>query len=410
MFEGRDEFRAHWRALLGSTLGAAVGVVGLNAYSSGAFMPELIAKAGYSREHLATATLMLSAAVALFAPLMGQALDRWGPVCVIVAAVVGEAVGFCLLAVSPPGFGWYAGLLVTLALLGVGSTPPSFSRVIAGCFDRRRGMALGLMIGGLGITAITAPILMTKVIASLGWRGGYATLAGLVVLLGGSGVALIWSDGRGRVERTRTARSSGDTLAEGGGDWRPVRRPLYWLVLICFAAPALFGGGFLLHMISILRAQGFTASEAAQVQALIGISIVAGRCLSGICMDRIFAPYVAAFAFAISAVGTTLLLSTSGLLLCCAALGIGLTIGAELDILAYTLSRYFGVPSFGRLYSLAYSVMILAGGASPLLIARLSSGGNYQPAIVVCAAGLGAFAVLVTFLPRYQRRSDLAVR
>lgn len=124
MAGGENEFRAHWRALLGSTLGASVGVIGLNAYTSGAFAPELVAKAGYSREQMSLATLMLSAAVALVAPFMGQALDRWGPVRVIMAAVVGETVGFVLLALSPAGFGWYAGLLVTLALLGVGSTPP----------------------------------------------------------------------------------------------------------------------------------------------------------------------------------------------------------------------------------------------------------------------------------------------
>lgn len=172
------------------------------------------------------------------------------------------------------------------------------------------------MIGGLGITAFFAPIVMTKVIAAVGWRGGYGTLAGIVLLLGGGGVALIWNDGRGIAVPSRR------TGMEGGGGWQAVHRPLYWLVLVCFALPALFGGGFLLHMIFILRAQGFTASEAAQVQALIGVSIIIGRCLSGISMDWIFAPYVAAAAFALSAAGTALLLSSSGPLLCCAALGI----------------------------------------------------------------------------------------
>lgn len=395
------EFRAHWRALLGCTLGASVGVIGLNAYTNGAFMPELVAKAGLSREQISSATLLLSVAVALVAPLMGQALDRWGPAWVIAVAVLGEAVGFGLVAASPVGFGWFAGALVALGLLGVGSTPPSFSRVVTACFDRRRGLALGLMIGGLGLTAIAAPILMTRVIAAVGWRGGYATLAGLVLLLGGGGVALIRSDGRGGTAAPRVGE------AAPGGDWRDLRRPLYWLVLLCFAGPALFGGGFLLHMISILRARGFSPGEAAQVQALIGISIILGRCLSGLAMDRIFAPRVAAIAFAISGAGTALLLSTSGPLLCLAALGIGLTIGAELDILAYTLSRYFGVASFGRLYSLAYSLMILAGGASPLLIARLSVGGDYRPAIFVCASGLALFTVIVWFLPRFDRQFAL---
>ena len=390
------EFRTHWRALLGCTLGASVGVIGLNAYTSGAFAPELVAKAGYTREQIATGTLILSAVVALFAPLMGQLLDRWGPVRVIALTVVGEAAGFATVAASPVGFGWYAISLAALALLGVGSTPPSFSRVVTACFDRRRGLALGLMIGGLGLTAIGAPVLMTRVIAATGWRGGYAALAGLVLVLGGGGVALIWSD---RLDKGGVAEGAN---CGAGGDWSGLRRPLYWLVLLCFAGPSLFGGGFLLHMISILRARGFTPEQAAQVQALIGVAIILGRGLSGLAMDRIFALHVAAAAFAISAAGTALLLSTSGPLLCVAALGVGLTIGAELDILAYTLSRYFGVSSFGRLYSLAYSAMIVAGGASPLLIARLSADGDYRSAILVCAAGLTLFAILVSSLPRFH--------
>ncbi len=289
-----------------------------------------------------------------------------------------------------------------LALLGVGSTPPSFSRVVTACFDRRRGLALGLMIGGLGVTAILAPLVMTRVIAEIGWRGGYWVLAGLVVTFGGGGLWLIRSD-------PASLAGTGGRRAAASGDWAAIRRPLYWFVLLCFAAPALFGGGFLLHLIIILRARGFSADEAASVQALIGLSIVFGRCVSGLAMDRVFAPRVAAAAFAVSAGGTALLLSTSGPLLCLAALGIGLTIGAELDILAFILSRYFGVPSFGRLYSLAYSVMILAGGASPLLIARLSRGGDYRPAIFVCAAGLAVFAVAVVTLPRFHpTRSSLS--
>jgi hypothetical protein len=162
----------------------------------------------------------------------------------------------------------------------------------------------------------------------------------------------------------------------------------------------LFGGGFLLHLISILRARGFAPDQAAQIQALVGVSIIAGRCLSGAALDRFRASYVAATAFAISAAGTAMLLSSSVPILCVAALAVGLTIGAELDILAFTVSRYFGLASFGRLYSLAYSTMILAGGASPLLIARLARSNDYTTAIVVSSVGVLVSAVAVVLMPR----------
>lgn len=138
------------------------------------------------------------------------------------------------------------------------------------------------------------------------------------------------------------------------------------------------------------------------MQALVGVAIVVGRCTSGLAMDRFFAPYVAAVAFAISAVGTAALMSTSAPVLCFAALAVGLTIGAELDILAYTLSRYFPVRSSGRLYSLAYSSMIFAGGASPVMIAKLTRGDDYSLAIIVCSIGLAVAAVAVALLPRFK--------
>ena len=124
-------------------------------------------------------------------------------------------------------------------------------------------------------------------------------------------------------------------------------------------------------------------------------------------MDRLFAPYVAAGAFMITTLGTALLLSSQAPLLCLAALGIGLTIGAELDILALTLSRYFGLASFGRLYGLAYSVMILAGGCSPVLIARLARAGDYTPGIIVSAIGIFTATFLVVLLPKFRTPRSL---
>jgi MFS family permease len=395
------EFKKHWRSLAGCTIAASVGTIGLNAYTSGTFVPELVAKVGYSREQLSVATLLLSGTVALVAPLVGQAVDQWGAFRVIAFAVIGEVLGFFLLGTVPADFAWYASAMVLLALLGAGTTPPSFSRIVTSQFDRRRGLALGLMISGLGVTSITAPMLLTQVIARVGWRGGYLSLSALVLIFGAIGLLLIRSD-------FVSARAHPVPAVSQSGDWSALKRPLYWYLLLCFAAPALFGGGYLLHLISILRERGFSPAQAAQIQALVGFAIIAGRLLSGLAMDRLFAPYVAAGAFMITALGTTLLLSSQAPLLCLAALGIGLTIGAELDILALTLSRYFGLASFGRLYGLAYSVMILAGGCSPVMIAKLARAGDYTSGIIVSAVGIFAAAVLVALLPKFETPRSLA--
>jgi MFS family permease len=170
-------------------------------------------------------------------------------------------------------------------------------------------------------------------------------------------------------------------------------------MLAGFVAPALFGGGYLLHLISLLTERGIAPATAARVQSLIGVAVLCGRLGSGWALDRFPAPRVAAAAFTVSALGCALLLQSNLALMSIAALAIGLTIGAELDILAYFVSRYFGLAGFGRLYGMAYGCLIIAGGTSPVLIAWLARLGGYPLALIVSTFGTIAGALILLTLP-----------
>lgn len=394
------EFRNHWRALAGCTVAASIGTIGLHAYTSGAFMPALIAGAGYTKDQLSLATLILSATVAVAAPFAGSLMDRYGAARIITLAVIGEALAFALLSVAPARFPVYAGLIVVLALVGVGTTPPGFARIVTARFDAGRGLALGCMISGLGIMAITGPIWATWVITHFGWRAGYAVMAGLVVLLGGAGLLLI---GRDRPAGASDSVASVDMLRTDVRE-NAFARPLFWILVVGFLLPSLFGGGYLLHLISILGERGFSPAAAAKVQSLIGVAVLCGRLGSGAALDRFPPRWVAAVAFSISALGCALLMLSDPLVMSIAALAIGLTIGAELDIMAYFISRYFGLANFGRLYGFAYGGLILGGGVSPVLITRLAAwGGGYETALIVSTIGVFAGAVILLTLPDPRR-------
>jgi MFS family permease len=394
------EFARHWRTLAGCTIAAGIGTIGLHAYTSGAFVPALAADAGYSREQLSLATFLLSACVAVGAPIAGALMDRFGALRVVAFSVLGEAAALALLSVSPPQFPFYAACIVLLAILGVGTTPPGFARMVTASFDRARGLALGIIISGLGLMAITGPVWATWVIAQAGWRGGYAFMAVLVLVLGGTGVLLIASDGG-------FAKAAAGTRASfRGGDASALRRPLFWIMLLGFLAPAFFSGGYLLHLISLLGDRGVSPAAAAQIQSLIGAAVLVGRLTSGAALDRFPAQRVAATAFALSGLSCALLLQSNPVLMGVAAFGIGLSIGAELDIMAYFISRYFGLANFGRLYGLAYGALILASGASPVLISSLSGTGGYGTALIVSAIGTLAGAAILLTLPSPRRDAE----
>jgi MFS family permease len=391
-----SELGQHWRTLAGCTIAAMIGTIGLHAYTSGAFVHELTL-AGFTRDQLARATFLLSASVAMCAPIAGALMDRFGPFRIVAFAVFGEALGFGLLSIAPADFGIFAACIVLLAMLGVGTTPPGFARMVTARFDRVRGLALGIMISGLGLMAITGPVWATWVIGQLGWRGCYRVMACLVLLLGGIGLLLVRSD-RG-TDRVHTKVKS------TGGDVSAFRRPLFWVMLAGFLAPAFFGGGYLLHLISLLRERGFTPAGAAQIQSLIGVAVLTGRLGSGAALDRFSAPHVAAFAFAISGLSCALLMQSNAVLMAAAAFGIGLTIGAELDIMAYCISRYFGLESFGKLYGLAYGCLVLSAGASPVMISRIADVGGYSAALMVSTVGTLAGAAILLMMPDPRRRA-----
>jgi MFS family permease len=48
------------------------------------------------------------------------------------------------------------------------------------------------------------------------------------------------------------------------------------------------------------------------------------------------------------------------------ALAIGLSFGAEVDLVGYLTARYFGLRSYGRLYGVLYAVVIAGTALSPL--------------------------------------------
>lgn len=394
---GAGEFRAHWRTLLGCFLAASINTIGLHAYTSGAFLPALEHDAGFTRGQISVATLLLAVTIALIVPFAGALMDRVGPLRVIVPAVVGEAVAFGLISIAPAKYPFYASCIILLGLLGAGTAPLGFARLITARFDKARGFALALMIAGVAVIAVTGPLIATWTISEFGWRGGYRALALLVLLLGGAGTLLIFSDRKNGGRHEAVA-------ARATGDWSALRRPLFYAMWIGFFAPSLFGAGFLLHLITILRDRGFSPGAAAEVQSLVGVAVLAGRLLSGVALDHFKAQRVAAVIFTISGAGCALLLVHDVTTAHIAALCIGLTIGAEPDVMAYFFSRYFPLESFTRLYGIAYGGLIVGGGLSPVLISYLADGGDYTVPLIVTAIGTTASAFILLNLPNPDPR------
>src|SRR5262249_47803016 len=82
-----------------------------------------------------------------------------------------------------------------------------------------------------------------------------------------------------------------------------------------------------------------------------------------------FAPRVAIGFFGASATGMAILWAGStGAVALAAAFLVGLGMGAEADVIAYLMSRYFGLRAFGTAYGHGFGAFVLAGAVGGLLM------------------------------------------
>jgi hypothetical protein len=87
------------------------------------------------------------------------------------------------------------------------------------------------------------------------------------------------------------------------------------------------------------------------------------------------------------------------------ALLIGFLLGAEFDVLAFLIKRYYGNAAYGRIYGVIFGVFYLGSGFGIYglpKIRELSADQSYDNGLYVAAAILFASAILMAFMPRYR--------
>ena len=89
-------------------------------------------------------------------------------------------------------------------------------------------------------------------------------------------------------------------------------------------------------------------------------------------MDRFHAPYVALCFMLGPVIGLAMFAmgASGGLAVLCAVL-VGMATGAEFDVIAFFISRYLGLKSFGKIYGQIFGVFQLGCGLGPLVMGQM---------------------------------------
>jgi MFS family permease len=154
----------------------------------------------------------------------------------------------------------------------------------------------------------------------------------------------------------------------------------------------------------MLLDRGMDSTNAALAASTVGITIIISRIGIGFLLDKFFAPRVGMVCFILSAIGMALLaLGAVGPTAFLAAILIGFSIGAELDLLAYLVTRYFGLNSFGMVYGVLFAAFLGGVSTGPLAFGKLFDFyGSYVIILSTCFLMMVLTAVSMMFLPKYR--------
>ena len=387
------EFRRGWTVLLAGTIGTGLGTTGLPFYSFGQFVRPVAQEFGWSRGAMSGGVLCLMIGTVITSPFIGRAVDRFGVRWVAALSQIGLAIGFfCVSLVGPSLLGFYAAWL-TLSALGSGTSPIVWTRAVAGWFERSRGLAFGIMLCGTGIVAIFAPPLINHLIAGYGWRFAYRMLALTVLVIGLPVTLSLLRSGRDPSGAAEPAALAGYTLREA------LKSSAFWRLAAAFFLISLVVGGLIVHLPAMLVDRGYSPAVAAVTVGYLGYAIIVGRLSLGTLVDRFPPALVGASLISLSAFASLLLAQGAAPL--AATLLLGLCAGAEVDLLAFLVSRLFGLRNYAQIYGCGISAFTAGAGVGPYLAGHVHDlSGSYVPALYGFAAAIIVAAVLIASLGR----------
>ncbi|MGO9934735.1 MAG: MFS transporter [Steroidobacteraceae bacterium] len=385
------EIRTNWRFLAAASIGQAAGYY-LLTYVGNVFTPHLMNQFGWSRSNIAFIGIASFVSI-LGQPVAGRLTDAFGVRRMAMIGVVGTPIIlFSLSRMTGQLFIFFLLTFLQVMVVGGTTTGPVYSRLIAYRFRRARGIALAIAACAPAVVAAMFVPFLSELIDAHGWRTGYIALAAYTGIAGVIAILLIPAG----VDLGRRGPSlSGDRFKRYGAI---ARDHAFQLIIAGCVLCSLSITMQATQLKVILLDRGIASATGSLAVSLYAFSVVAGRLLCGVALDRFPVHAVAAISLGLPGVGLIILSSgTSALIpIVLAILLLGLSLGAEGDVVAYLVMRFFKLEIYSTVLGLVFGALALSvAGGSLLLSVMLKLSGSFAPFLVF--SGISALIGSVLF-------------
>ncbi|WP_417621252.1 MFS transporter [Parasphingorhabdus sp.] len=396
----RQEWRAGFTVPLAAALGYATSVIHI--YGLGAYIKPISDTFGWSVTQTTSGLTIATLIQAVLSIPIGILVDRVGPRLLGVIGVLLTVTAFALLGTATGSqANWYL-LWIVMACATLPVQATIWTSAVASRFEASRGLALALTLCGASVAAALFPYLGTRLIAAYGWQNAFAIQALIWGAVAFPVILLFFRHSRD-IKHPQDAPVPVEKALEGTGFLEGLRSTIYLRLLIASLLFTFTIIALVVHFLPILQAGGIDAIRASEIAALIGLFSIAGRLGTGLLLDRFRASWVGAAVFLLPVAGCMLLVGfgSSTMAAMLAAALIGLTLGAEIDVIVYLTTKHFGLKSFGALYGGLLAALSIGTATGPLGAARVfDEFGSYDNFLWLTVSFMVASSLALVSLPK----------
>ena len=406
------------------TLGIAFGVW----YSFSVFILAVIKEFGWSRAAASSifSFFILSHSVMGFAA--GYLQDRMGPRIVIPAGTVFLALSLVLTSRCQNlwQFQLSYGILAGSAMSFLGFV--SHSAFIPKWFERKRGLALGIAMSGIGFGMLLIVPYAERLISEHGWRNAYLYLAGIVFFIIGPINLLLTRRGPADVNQYPDgdlpdskvqAEKPHRILKVMDPDWAAkdwdiksaAKTHRFWFLVGAFFSVAFANQSVLLHAVSSMVDSGMDRTTAAYFFGIAGISGSGGKILFGYLSDIMGREKTKFVSDLMAVLGIGALMAVSfvkGPMPLLFGVLFGMGYGAVAPLIPAITADIFLGKNFGKIFA----VIAIGGGMGGATGSYVSGllrdlSGNYEVPFITCAILIMISCLLVRMAAPCKIRKPL---
>jgi len=352
-------------------------------YSFGIFLKPLSEDFGWSRTLVSGAASLFMFSRGALAILTGRATDRYGPG--LTVAIGGFFLGLGLLLTSLISDAWQLYLFYGL-MVGFGLSV-AFAPLVATAsrwFVSKRGLAIGIVVAGIGMGTVVMSPLARYLISLFEWRLSYVIIGPLAWIISLPASLLLSRSpeekgllplGKAEViagdEEKLTIVKKEDSLASESAGFSlkdAARTRAFWLLLAIIIFWSICVQMTMIHIYPHATDLGILEVVAANFMAVIGIFSIIGRLVMGAVSDRLGGKRTLVICLVLQALAMFWLLGATDIwMLYLFAAVFGFAYGGCVPQLPVIAGEIFELKSIGAIVGVQMLGVAIGGAIGPLL-------------------------------------------